>query len=160
MAALPVLSPEAASAPRGGSPMALAVGLVTLVTGIALLLVSVLQPVPRLDAIAVPRTAVNRAAGVRIDAGQGVPEGSEDLRLFATMTRPDTSNRSAPATNDRGGVDQLGPGMVRADLKRTARHPRPCTGANGDSSHHATLPLCFDLHESFAEMAAAAYRRS
>jgi hypothetical protein len=76
------------------------------------------------------------------------------------MTQPDTSNRSALATNDRGWVEHLESGIVRSDLKRKARHPRPCTGANRDSAHLATLPLCFDLHESLAEMAAAAYRGS
>jgi hypothetical protein len=139
--------------------MALAVGLVTFVTGVALLLVGVLLPVPRLDASAVSRTAVNRAASVRHDAGQVAAGVSKHPRFrFETTTQPDISNRSELATNDRGGVDQLGPGVVSADLERKARHPRTCAGANGESAHLATLPLCFDLHESLAEMAAARYR--
>jgi hypothetical protein len=141
--------------------MALVTGLVTLVTGIALLLVGVLLPVPRLAAIAVPRTAVNQAAGVRHDAGQGVPRVSEDLRLFSTMTRPDSSNRSELATtNDRGGVDRLGPGKISTDLIQMVRHLRTCTGANTESTHIASVPLCPDARGALMEMAAAAHRRS
>jgi hypothetical protein len=159
MAALLVLIPEAPPA-RRGSPMVLAAGLVAVITGVALLLGGLLLPVPPLDAIAVPRTAVNRAAGVRIDAGQGVSRVSEDLRLFATMTQPDISNSSEPATNDRGGVDQLGPGILSSDLIEKVRRLRTCMGTNAESTHFASVPLCSDARRALMEMAAAAYRGS
>jgi hypothetical protein len=160
MAALLVLIPEAPPA-RRGSPMVLAAGLVAVITGVALLLGGLLLPVPPLDAIAVPRTAVNRAAGVRIDVGQGVSRVSEDLRLFPTMTPPDISNSSEPAaTNDRGGVDQLGPGILSSDLIEKVRRLRTCMGTNAESTHFASVPLCSDARGALMEMAAAAYRGS
>jgi hypothetical protein len=159
MAALLVLIPEAPPA-RRGSPMVLAAGLVAVITGVALLLGGLLLPVPPLDAIAVPRTAVNRAAGVRIDAGQGVSRVSEDLRLFATMTQPDISNSSEPATNDRGGVDQLGPGILSSDLIEKVRRLRTCMGTNAESTHFASVPLCSDARGALMDTAAAAYRES
>ena len=162
MAALPVPMPAAPPAPCSGSAVALTIGLVALISGGALLLVGLLQSDSSSHALEVPRTAMNRAASVRFDAGQDAPGITKDSPLRVTaMSQPDTNNHSGLATaNDHNRVAQSGPGTGSSDLEHKARRPRNCASTNAESAHSADLPLCQDPRDALAAMAAAQHRRA
>ena len=160
MAALPVPTPATKVDPCGGSWVALAVGLVALVTGAALILAGLLVQVPPSYANQVPRTAVNRAANARLDGGRNAPKVIKDPSLrFTAMTQSDIDDHFKPATtNGRNLATQSGSGIIRSDLKQKAGRPRACASTNTDSAHLATLPVCQDPHGTLMEMAAALYQ--
>jgi hypothetical protein len=136
--------------------VALAVGLIALVTGAAVFLAGLLLPVPPLYANQVPLSAVNRAANVRFDGGRDAPKVTKDPSIrFTAMTQSDINDHFGLRTvNEHIRVSQSGPGIVRSDLKQKADRPRNCAGTNMDSAHLATLPVCQDPQGAFAAMAA------
>src|SRR5687768_9906562 len=99
MAALPVLTPASLPAPGSGSPLALAVGLLALIAGGALLLCGLLLPISPAHTSEVPRSAVNRAANMRFDGGRDVPKVTTAPSLrFTAMTQTDIDDHFRLAT--------------------------------------------------------------
>jgi hypothetical protein len=78
---------------------------------------------------------------------------------FTAMTQSDINDRFRSAmSNGRNRVDQSGSGILNSELKQKAGRPVNCSGANRDSTHLATVPLCQDPRGALAAMAAAHYR--
>jgi hypothetical protein len=159
MAALPVPTPAVAPDSCRRSPVALGLGLVTLVTGAAFLLAGLLLPVSPSQAIAIPRTLVNPAANAQFDAVH-MAEGARHRRLhFTASSPPDSDNRPGLTTaHDREGRDQESQGTVRLDIQQEARYPHHCVGDRAESAHLASITLCQDPRDALAAMATAQYR--
>jgi hypothetical protein len=155
MAALPVSRRQTPPVSCSGSPVALALGLVALITGAALLLSGLLLPISPSHPIEIPDTAVIPTPAVRFDAAEdaAVATGAPPFLRFGPVT-----------TLGHCGMDQSPPVLPEADVQSRARTATGCLwpevtrGAHADPTHPATIPLCRDPCDDLAMLAATQYR--
>jgi hypothetical protein len=155
MAALPVSRPQTPPASCSGSPVALALGLVALITGAALLLSGLLLPISPSHPIGIPGTAVIPTPAARFDVAQDAAgaTGAPPFLRFGPVTTPGHCE-----------TDQSPPVHSEADAQWRARTatgwlwPEGTRGTRAEPTHPTTIPLCRDPRDDLAMMAATQYR--